>query len=53
MDMYKVQEEENGSFLICKSWNDVHEYLGDTAILVTLVNMNNEEYNALPEFEGF
>ena len=53
MDMYKVQAEEDGNYLICKTWNEVHEYLGDSPILVTLVDMTEKEYNALDEFKGF
>jgi len=53
MDMYKVQAEKDGNYLICKKWNDVHEYLGDEPMLVTLVEMTEQEYNALPKFDGF
>lgn len=53
MDMYKVRAEEGGNFLICKKWNDVHEYLGDTPILVTLIDMTDEESEKLPESTGF
>jgi len=53
MDMYKVQAEEGGKFLVCKNWNDVREYIGDSPILITLVDMTEKEYDSLEEFTGF
>jgi len=56
MKVYRVQAEEDGTPLYCKMWIDVLEYIGDVGespMLISIVEMTEEEYNSLPEFSGF
>ena len=55
MRLYKIQVEKDGAALFCSMIEIIDEYLqiGEEPILVSIVEMTEEEYKNLEEFEGF